>query len=437
MVSFSLYNLINTFWVARLGYQAVAAVTVIMPFFVLAIAVGVGTGIGINALASRRFGERNTSAPDYIAGQTFTLTLVLGLLFLIITNLFPHQILILCGATPDVMDLGEQYLRVMGWGMPSFLFSMGVRNLFHAFGDTLRPMVFNISSNVINAVLDPFLIFGIGFFPELGVAGAALASIISASISAVLYFWFIVRGKTAYRINFHYLKPDFQIIKDIYRVGLPSFFMDATESIIFAIYLHIAAGYGSVVLAASGIAIRICDLAFMPIVGTAQGLLPIIGFSLGAGLYHRLWNAVKTASVWVFFILLGVSILLIIFTPQILTLFKPSPELLEVAIPGMRIFCSSLALIGPTIMIITTFQGLSKGKSAWILSLVRQLVFLVPGLYIFPYFFGLTGVWLAMPVSDTLAFIVVVLWLYREYHIHVKKGYLNKSDSAVSVAGEE
>jgi putative MATE family efflux protein len=437
MVSFSLYNLINTFWVARLGYQAVAAVTVIMPFFVLAIAVGVGTGIGINALASRRFGERNTSAPNYIAGQTFTLTLVLGLLFLIITNLFPHQILVLCGATPDVMELGEQYLRVMGWGMPSFLFGMGVRNLFHAFGDTLRPMVFNISSNVINAVLDPFLIFGIGFFPELGVAGAALASIISASISAVLYFWFIVKGKTAYRINFHYLKPDFQIIKDIYRVGLPSFFMDATESIVFAIYLHIAAGYGSVVLAASGIAIRICDLAFMPIVGTAQGLLPIIGFSLGAGLYHRLWKAVKTSAVWVFFILLGVSILLIIFTPQILMLFKPNPELLEVAIPGMRIFCSSLALIGPTIMIITTFQGLSKGKSAWILSLVRQLVFLVPGLYIFPYFFGLTGVWLAMPVSDTLAFIVVVLWLYREYHIHVKKGYLSKADSAVSGVGEE
>lgn len=267
MVSFSLYNLINTFWVARLGYQPIAAITVIMPFFILFMAVSMGIGIGTNALASRRFGERDPESSNIIAGQAFFLTLAFGIFFVLMTNLFPRQILILCGATPDIMDLGEKYLRVMGWGTPFYLLSMSVRNLIHAFGDTLRPMIFNITSNVVNAILDPFLIFGIAFFPEMGVAGAALASVISGIVSAILYLWFIFSGKTSYRIHLHYLRPRFSIIKDICRVGLPSFFMDATESIVFAIYLHVAAAYGSVVLAASGIAIRISDLAFMPMLG--------------------------------------------------------------------------------------------------------------------------------------------------------------------------
>jgi putative MATE family efflux protein len=437
MATFSLYNLINTFWVARLGYQAVAAITVIMPFFIISVAIGIGTGIGVNALASRRFGERDTDSPNKIAGQTFFLALGLGLILLLVANLFPRQILTLCGATPDVMDLGEQYIRVIGWGAPSLLLSVSLRNLFQAFGDTMRPMIFGVASNVINAVLDPFLIFGIGFFPEMGVAGAALASVIANLVSSALYLWFILKGKTAYKVKLHHLKPDFPIIKDIYRVGLPSFFMDAAESIVFAIYLHVAAGYGSVVLAALGIAMRISDLAFMPMLGAAQGLLPIIGFSLGAKQFRRLWEAVKKASLWVCLILLGTTIILIIFTPQIIDLFSPDEELREVAIPGLRIFCSSLGLVGPTILFITTFQGLSKGKVAWLLSLVRQIIFLVPGIYLFAYFFGLTGVWFAMPVSDALAILVSGLWIYREYRQHVKKGFLDKINSPAQAVNED
>jgi putative MATE family efflux protein len=426
MVSFSLYNLINTFWVARLGYQAIAAVTVVMPFFIFLIAIGVGTGIGVNALASRRFGERDTESPNTIAGQTFFLSLFIGLIFLLLTNLFPHQILTLCGATPDIMEMGEQYLRVIGWGMPSFLLSLSLRNIFQAFGDTVRPMIFSLISNVLNAILDPFLIFGIGFFPQLGVAGAAAASVISSLVATGLFLWFILGGKTAYRLHLRHLKPDFPIIKDIYRVGLPSFFMDATESIVFALFLHVASNYGSIVLAASGISIRITDLAFNPMLGTAQGLLPIIGFSLGAKQWHRLWDAVKKSALWLGLIMLGASAILIIFTPQIIKLFNDDPELLAVAVPGMRIFCSTLGVVGPTIIFITTFQGLSKGKDAWILSFVRQILFFIPALYILSYYFGLTGVWVAMPVSDVLAFLIALFWLRRENRQHARKGYLDK-----------
>jgi Na+-driven multidrug efflux pump len=150
--------------------------------------------------------------------------------------------------------------------------------------------------------------------------------------------------------------------------------------------------------------------------------MPIVGFSLGAKLWQRLWGSVKRAAIWLALLMVGATILLEIFTPQIVRLFSSDPELVAIAVPGMRIFCASLALIGPTIVCITTFQGLAKGKTALMLSLARQLIFFVPALYILSHFLGLKGVWLTMPVSDTLGAAVAFGWLYREYWMQRKSG---------------
>jgi len=435
MVVVSLYNLVNTFWVARLGYQAVAAITVVLPFSIFAMAVAVGTGIGVNALSSRRFGEHNPEASNKATGQSFFLSVVIGLVFLVLTNVFPRQILDLCGATPDIMEMGEQYLRIFGLGMPLFLFSIIGRNIFHASGDTFRPMVFNVTAQLLNAALDPFLIFGWGFFPEMGVRGAALATAISSNIGALIYLWFILRGKTAYRIRFHHCIPDIRIIKDIYRVGFPSMLMEMTESVVFAIMNNVASGFGSVTLAAVGIAGRISDLAFMPILGAAHGLLPIVGFSLGAKLWDRLWRAVKLTTTWLGIFLAAATILLEIFTPQVVRVFNSDPELVAIAVPGMRIFCSTMMLIGMVIIFVTTFQGLSKGRDAMVLSLTRQFVFFVPGIFLFSYWLGMTGLWLSMPVSDFLGFVVASIWLFREYRLQKRKNFPEKTASAAENTG--
>ena len=421
MIAISLYNLVDTFWVAKLGYEAVAALTVIMPFFVICIAVGVGTGVGVNALASRRFGERNVAAANQVAGQMFFLSLALGVVFLLITNLFPSWILKLCGATPDILELGEAYLTVLGWGMPMLFFSLINRNVFQASGDAIRPMIFTILGQVCNAILDPFLIFGWGFFPAMGVSGAALATVIANALSAGLALWYILANKTAYRIQFRHCSPNLTTIAGIYRVGLPSTFMEVTESVVFALFNHVVAGFGSIALAAVGIAGRISDLAFMPIIGTAHGLLPVVGFSLGARLWRRLWGSVRLATISLVLLMAVATILLEVFTPQTVGLFSRDPELIAIAVPGMRIFISTLVFVGPAVIFITTFQGLSKGRDALVLSLARQFFFFIPGLYILSHFMGLTGVWVSMPISDTLGVLTSGLWLYREYRIQ-KKG---------------
>jgi putative MATE family efflux protein len=437
MVAVSLYNLVNTFWVARLGYQAVAALTVIMPFYVFCIAIGVGTGIGINALSSRRFGERNVEAANQVAGQSFFLSLGMGAIFLLATSLFPRQIMVLCGATPDIIDLGEQYLTMLGRGMPLFFFSLISRNVFHASGDTLRPMMFTIIAQVCNAVLDPFLIFGFWIFPEMGVAGAALGTVISSNLGALLALGFILGRKTAYRIRLRHCRPNLKALKAIYQVGLPSMVIEITESIVISLFNHIAAGFGSMVLAALGIAMRIFDLAFMPVIGTSHGLLPIVGFSFGAQLWDRLWKAVRLTSLWLAAFMALLTVLVEIFTRQIIGLFNPDPALIEIAVPGMRIAYSTFVVVGPAVVFITTFQGLSKGKVAMLLSFARQLIFFVPGLFILTRLLGLTGLWISLPVSDVLGALTAGFWIYREYRQQKKRGRHQKGPPTSSTAPVE
>jgi putative MATE family efflux protein len=432
MFAMSLYNLVDTFWVGKLGFQAVAAVTVTLPFFILTSAVATGTGIGLNALVSRRFGERNVEATNQAVGQTFFLALALGLITTLVISLFPRQILVLCGATPDILSFGEPYLRVIGFGMPVFLFSMISRNIFQASGDAVRPMIFVIIAQICNAILAPCLIFGWSFFPELGMAGAGLATVIANIVSTGLAVRYILAGKTAYRIKYHHCTPNKKVIWGIYRIGLPAMLMIATEGIVFALFNHVISAFGSLALAAIGIAVRISDLAFMPVMGVSNGMLPIIGFSLGAKLWDRLWGSVKKAAWGLVMMMAIATVFMEVFTPQVIGLFNKDPELLALAVPGMRIFLSTMVIIGPTMVFITTFQGLSKAKDAMLLSLARQFIFFVPGLYLMPYFWGITGIWISMPVSDFLGFTAAGLWLYREYRLQKRDREWTKRTVAVT-----
>ena len=422
MVTVSLYHLVDTLWLGQLSYQAIAAVTIAIPFYWAAVAIGDGTGVGTNALASRRFGERNIEATNQVAGQIFPLTAIFSIIFLITGVCFARQVATLLGATPDIVALTADYLVFIGWGMPFFLFRLMSRNIFHAAGDAIKPMIFTIIGAVVNAILDPFFIFGWGPFPEMGVGGAGLSTTISGGIAAVLSYYFLVGGRSAYGLNLHHIKPSLPTMAQIYHVGLPSILMEMTETIVFTMFNWVVAGFGSVTLAAMGIGIRVIDLAFMPIYGVAEGLLPIVGFCLGARLWKRLWSAVKQASL-ALVVMMGIAtVLMVIFAPQVIAIFNDDPELLTIAVPGIRIMISSLILIGPAIIFITTFQGLSKGWTAISLALVRELVFFIPAILILPRFIGLNGVWLSMPIADFFGTIITGFWLYREYRLQKRSG---------------
>ncbi len=414
-VSTSLYNIVNTIWVTRIGYQAIAALTIIFPYQILTYAIGGGTGIGIAALVSRRFGEKNVEAANRAAGQIFLISAFWGLLFILAATLFADEILPILGSRPDIYDYARQYLVITAFGAPQVIFMIVTSSLIRGSGDAVKPMIINISSTLINVVLDPFLIFGIGPFPEMGVAGAALGTVIAQTSGALLGLYYFLAGKTAYRFKFTHLKPDFIILKDIYRVGVPTMVSQILESVAFLLFNKVVSSFGSMVIASLGIVMRISDFAFMPVMGVSNGMLPIVGYNFGAGLYKRLWQTVKLAAVGIMVFLAAATILMVIFAPQIVGIFSQDPELSAAAVPVLRIMMSSMVLVGPTMMFITAIQGLSKGTLALFLSLLRQFLIFIPILFLFRYLFGLWGVWWSMPAADTLSFALVFVFIIREY----------------------
>jgi putative MATE family efflux protein len=422
MLAMSLYMLVDTLWLGRVGYEAIAAITITFPFYIVIFAIGLGSGIGANALASRRFGERDVEATNQVAGQVFPLSAIFGIIFIIPSVFLARPLATSLGAPPEIIGPATEYLFYFGWGIPFLLFRLMSRNVFHASGETIKPMIFYVVGAVANAVLDPFFIFGWGPFPEMGVGGAALATTISGGLAAAIGCYYLLGNKSVYRLKLRHFRPDFSIIVQIYRVGLPETLMDVTEAAVFLVFNQVMAGFGSVALAAVGIAFRVADVAFIPIVGLAHALLPIVGFCFGARLWGRLWAAVRHGTLVSVVVLAVVTVLLEIFAPQVVAVFNNSPELVAIAVPGMRIFLSALVLIGPAIMFIITFQGLSKGWTAICLSLVRQLALLLPAVLILPGFIGLNGVWLALPISDIGGAIVAGLWLYREYRMQKRSG---------------
>ncbi|MFC2011902.1 MATE family efflux transporter [Chloroflexota bacterium] len=422
MVTFALYNIIDTFWVARLGHEAIAALTIILPYHILIIAIAAGTGVGVNALTSRRFGEGDIDVTNHVAGQIFPVAGFFGGIFLIASVSFPDNILTVFGATPDIMDYARQYLVIIAFGAPFMFFSLVANNLLRSSGEAVKPMIFMLVATILNIALDPLLIFGLGPFPEMGVRGAALATTISQGLGAGLCFYYIIAHKSVYRIKTAHLKPSLPLLSDIYRVGFPSMVMEITESLCFILFNNVLSTFGSLAIAAVGISIRIADLAFMPIIGIAHGLLPIVGFNFGARIWKRLWGTVKLASLSIMVIMGVATVVLEVFAPQLIGIFSDDPEMLEVAVPAMRIVMSALVVVGPSILFITTFQGLSKGREVLVLSLARQLVFFIPPLLLLPKVMGLDGAWLAMPISDILGFLVAGLWLFREYKLQRRTG---------------
>jgi putative MATE family efflux protein len=423
-ITTSLYNIVNTLWVARLGHEAIAALTIVFPYQILFYAVGGGTGIGISALVSRRFGERNIEFTNHVAGQIFFISAFWGLLFMMTAVFFSDSILPAIGATPDIMEYSKQYFVITSYGAPLMILAMVMSSLIRGSGDAVKPMIIMISGTIINIILDPFMILGIGPFPQMDVRGAAWATVIAQSCGALLGLYYFFAQKTAFRIKASYLRPDMSILRDIYRVGAPSAILQITESFAFMLFNIIVSSFGSIAIAAVGIVMRISDFAYMPVMGVSNGLLPIIGFCFGSRNFKRLWQALKLASIGIVLLLLVITALFEIFAPQIIGIFSKDTEFLSVTIPAMRIMLSTMVLIGPSIMIVTTFQGLSKGKTALVLSLIRQFIVFVPVLFLFRYLFGLTGVWLCSPASDIVGISISLAFIYREYRMQQRSGFL-------------
>lgn len=410
------YNIVDTAFVGRLGHTAIAALTLVWPLQLVMLALSVGVGVGANSVISRRLGAKDQCTANRAGAQAILLALLSASVVMTVLLTWTDPILRTVGARPDTLPLARIYLRTIAWFAPLVFFPMVANNLIRAEGNPVQSMVVMIISALVNIVLDPLFIFGFGPVPALGVQGAAIATVIASGVSFVLYAIYFASPRSGY----HFRPPDFlprpRLWTRIWAVGAPSMAIQLSGSIVTTVANGIVAGFGSMPLAAYGVAFRLFSFAFMPCLGISQGVLPLAGYNFGAGRLDRVRETVLKGALAAVAITTGFSLLFITLPGFFVALFNREPGFVRLAAHGLRIASLAFAPVGAAIVFTAFFQAIGRALPAMLLSLARQFIFYLPALVILARLFGVEGFWFAIPVSDLLATTASVIWTAVMFH---------------------
>lgn len=412
----ALYNVVDTLFVGKAygteSVQAIGGLSIAFPVQMIIMAFGIVLGTGGSSIISRALGAKELEKAERTLGNVFSLSLILSVLIAIPCLLYLDVILETFGATPGILPYAMEYLKYIIAGGIFFVFGVSVQHIVRAEGNARFAMNAMLIGAGINIFLDPLFIFGFG----MGVQGAAIATILSQAVSSGWLLQYCLKGKGAVHFKSGNLKPDLGIIKEIGAIGVGAFVMQASSSLMMIfVYNALATHGGDVAIAVFGIVIRINSFIFLPLLGMSFGLQPIVGYNYGAKQFGRIAEAVKLALIaTTAFGLLGLLIIYL-FTEQLLGLFSADLEYLAVGKHAIKIMLLGMPLIGLNVVAMTLFQALGKARPSFLLSLSRQILFLIPLVVILPGFYGLDGVWAAYPTSDFLSFLFSGFLLFRVY----------------------
>lgn len=407
----SMYNVVDSIFVARLSEDALAALSLAFPIQMVQIAVAVGTGVGASSLISRSLGRGSQREAERAASHVLLLALVYGAIAAFIGVFFPEQLIGMFTDDPLLIDYGTRYIWIILVGATAMYIPMIANSILRGEGNTFIPMVTMLIGSIMNIILDPLFIFGYGVFPRMGIEGAAVATVLSRIISGSFIVYMLFKGSNQVKVSFRKFKFDFSVIKDIYQVGFPAVLMQVLASVMVGGLNKILAGYSSTAIAAMGIYFRLQSFVFMPVFGLNQGYLPIVGYNFGYNNSKRVKEAMKAGFLTGFaFTVMGFAIFQL-FPQQLIMLFGDSPELLEIGVKALRIISLAFPVIGPAIVGGTTFQAVGKGMPSLILSFSRQIIILLPLAFLLGRIGGLDLIWYAFPVAELIAVVWMAVWL--------------------------
>ena len=410
MVVNATYNLVDTAFVGRLGHEAIAALTLVWPVQLVEMSLALGVGIGANSLIARELGAGNPQEANHAGAQAALLGFVSGAVMMVLTLTFTDPLLRLLGAGPETLPLARDYLRMLMWFAPVVFLPMVANNLIRAEGNPNLSMAIMVVSALVNVVLDPLMIFGIGPFPRMGVAGAALATVVARLVGVVLYVMYFLSRQSGYRFRPRHFVPWPRVWARIYVVGGPSTIFTLAGSVVTAIANNVAAGFGSMALAAYGVVFRLSAFGFMPCNGISQGVLPLAAYNYGAKKLARVREVVGKGALAAAAITSVLALAFIAFPRPFVGLFSREPGFVALAAEGLRISAYAFAPVGALVVFSAFFQGIGRALPAMFLSLTRQMIFYLPALLVLSRLVGLTGFWVAIPVADGLSTIASVIW---------------------------
>ncbi|HIT63901.1 MAG TPA: MATE family efflux transporter [Candidatus Ventrimonas merdavium] len=405
MLVTSIYNMADTFFVSQISTSASGAVGVMFSAMAMIQAIGFTLGMGSGNNISRALGDRNEERASLFAATAFYTAAIIGVIILVLGTIFSQPMVYFLGATPTIAPYAQDYARYILIAAPFMLTSFVMNNILRAQGNAMFAMIGITAGGVLNMILDPILIFTF----DMGIAGAAIATMASQMISFALLLYQCNSRDDCIKIQISKFRPNLAVYGEILHAGLPSFCRQGLASVA-AVVLNFAAGpYGDAAIAAMSIVTRFMMFINSSLIGFGQGFQPVCGFNFGARRYDRVleayWFCVKVAVIML--TVFGVAAF-VISRPIITSFRREDLEVIQIGTLALRLQLLTMPLQAWIIMVNMLTQSIGYGFRASLVAMGRQGLFLIPALVILPMFFGLLGVQLAQPIADVLSFVLSV-----------------------------
>ncbi|WP_278973063.1 MATE family efflux transporter [Peptostreptococcus anaerobius] len=410
----SMYNLVDSIFVAQIGEDALTAVSLAFPLQQLFFAVGIGTATGVNSYISRCLGAQNRKNANKAANNGIVLALLSYLVFFAVGLLFARDFIMLQTQDLSIISQGPIYLRICCMGSAGIFMHLMVERILMAAGSTMLTMVAQMTGAILNIILDPILIFGLFGMPSLGLMGAAVATVTSQTVGAIIVTVFCIKYNKDIKLSPRYMKLDPHIVMNIYKVGLPSIVMISINSLTVFSLNKILANFSNTAVALMGVYYKLQGFIFMPIFGLNNGVVPIVAYSYGAKNQDRLREVIKIAMVYGLAIMLVGMVIMQLMPDKLLIPFKPSQYMIDAGVIAFRIMSMSFLFTGVSIISSGVFQAIGSGFLSMSISIIRQLVVLVPASYLLSLTGNLNNVWWGVFIAELVSFIVCLFVLKRD-----------------------
>ena len=418
MTASSLYNMVDAIFIGQgVGPLAISGLAVTFPFMNLATAFGTLVGVGASTIASMLLGQRNYTMARKVLGNVVVLNGIIGMLFTVISLIFIDPILYFFGASENTLPYAKQYMEIILLANVITHIYFGLNSLLRSSGHPKMAMAATILTVVLNAILDPLFIFVL----NMGIRGAAIATVIAQCVSLVWLVILFSNKREVIHFGKGAFKLDKRIVKDSFIIGMAPFLMNFVSCfVVIFINMRLKEFGGDLAIGAYGIVNRIVFVFIMIVMGFTQGMQPIVGYNYGARNIPRVFKALKYTMVNATLVMTFGFLLCEIFPSAVVSLFTTDPTLSEISVAGLRKIVLSFPLVASSMVIGHFFQSIGKPKRAIFLSLSRQLIFLIPCMWIVPGIIGIKGVWYSFPISDFLASITAFI-LILQFINHYRK----------------
>jgi putative MATE family efflux protein len=406
------FNVVDMIWVGKLGAPALAAVAMSGQILMVVMFIMIGVGVGTTAKVARAIGEKNRPKADNAAMQSLILGLIGSIIFAVVGYYLSPWLLKVLGARPDVVHLGTGYLRITFIGVIVMFYGFLISAILQGAGDAATPMLILAAATLINIILDPIMIFGLGFVPMLGVNGAAWATVISRAIGSVIALEILLRGRSRIHVRIEYFKIDWQTIGSILMIGLPSSIQMTLRGVVGIVLIAVVASFGTFAVAAYGVGIELLMIAMMPGFALAMAAGTMVGQNLGAKQPQRAslsaWTTVGYYSIFMLFM----CVVFLLFAPYLIMLFNTEPEVVRIGSNYLRILALGTIFVAPSVVLGRSMSGAGDTISPMVITFITLWVIQIP-LAIFLSrlsTLGLNGVWIAILTAYFAQAVMAISW---------------------------